>query len=89
MYRQPYYLHITVVTNCKMCPDVVARRARVFYEPRVATLCDICEGEDCSTSCSSKPYSHSHEKYPSTATRVLLSSIYVVLSVLFLQGWVS
>ncbi|XP_023714120.1 CD109 antigen isoform X3 [Cryptotermes secundus] len=66
-----------------------SRRARVFYEPRVATLCDICEGEDCSTSCSSKPYSHSHENNPSTATRVLLSSMCVVLSVVFLQGWVS
>lgn len=31
------------------------RRARVFYEPRVATLCDICEGEDCEKVCTSKP----------------------------------
>ncbi|XP_049951328.1 CD109 antigen-like isoform X5 [Schistocerca serialis cubense] len=31
-----------------------SRRARVFYEPRVATLCDICEDEDCDSVCSSK-----------------------------------
>ncbi|XP_034243701.1 CD109 antigen isoform X1 [Thrips palmi] len=31
-----------------------SRRARAFYEPRVATLCDICEGEDCGASCSSR-----------------------------------
>ncbi|KAJ9579456.1 hypothetical protein L9F63_024438, partial [Diploptera punctata] len=38
-----------------------SRRARVFYEPKVATLCDICEGEDCSTSCSGKSYSQSNQ----------------------------
>ncbi|XP_050529257.1 CD109 antigen-like isoform X2 [Daktulosphaira vitifoliae] len=28
-----------------------SRRARVFYEPRVATPCDICEDSDCSKVC--------------------------------------
>ncbi|XP_068084683.1 CD109 antigen isoform X2 [Anabrus simplex] len=32
-----------------------SRRARQFYEPRIATLCDICEGEDCGDVCSSQP----------------------------------
>ncbi|XP_021920080.1 CD109 antigen-like isoform X2 [Zootermopsis nevadensis] len=65
-----------------------SRRARVFYEPRVATLCDICEGEDCSRACSSKPYSHSHENHSSAAARVLLSSVCLFLSSVLLQGWV-
>ena len=26
----------------------------MFYEPRVATLCDICEGEDCGNTCTSR-----------------------------------
>ncbi|XP_054003817.1 CD109 antigen-like isoform X1 [Hylaeus anthracinus] len=32
-----------------------SRRARVFYEPRKATLCDICENEDCEDLCVSQP----------------------------------
>ncbi|GLG95490.1 uncharacterized protein GBIM_02438 [Gryllus bimaculatus] len=32
-----------------------SRRARMFYEPQKATLCDICEGEDCGDVCSSRP----------------------------------
>ncbi|XP_046483767.1 CD109 antigen isoform X3 [Neodiprion pinetum] len=28
-----------------------SRRARVFYEPQKATLCDICDGEDCGNVC--------------------------------------
>lgn len=27
----------------------------MFYEPRVATLCDICENEDCEKVCTSRP----------------------------------
>lgn len=30
---------------------IVARRARMFYKMREATLCDICEGTDCSDTC--------------------------------------
>ncbi|KAK9304587.1 hypothetical protein QLX08_004027 [Tetragonisca angustula] len=32
-----------------------SRRARVFYEPRKTTLCDICEDEDCENLCVSQP----------------------------------
>ncbi|XP_044727005.1 CD109 antigen-like isoform X2 [Chrysoperla carnea] len=32
-----------------------ARKARVFYEARTATLCDICEGENCGNVCSNNP----------------------------------
>ncbi|KAJ8680026.1 hypothetical protein QAD02_015813 [Eretmocerus hayati] len=28
-----------------------SRRARVFYEPKMTTLCDICEGEQCGDVC--------------------------------------
>lgn len=31
------------------------RQARVFYEPLKATLCDICENEDCEKVCTSRP----------------------------------
>ncbi|XP_015601908.1 CD109 antigen isoform X2 [Cephus cinctus] len=31
-----------------------SRRARAFYEPQAATLCDICEGEDCGNVCVSQ-----------------------------------
>lgn len=30
---------------------IAARRARQFYRMRGITLCDICEGSDCSESC--------------------------------------
>ena len=30
---------------------ILARRARMFYKMREATLCDICEGSDCSDTC--------------------------------------
>ncbi|XP_072743357.1 thioester-containing protein 1 allele R1 isoform X2 [Anoplolepis gracilipes] len=32
-----------------------SRRARVFYEARKTTLCDLCEDEDCEDICVSKP----------------------------------
>ncbi|XP_067205128.1 thioester-containing protein 1 allele R1-like isoform X2 [Linepithema humile] len=32
-----------------------SRRARVFYEARKTTLCDLCEDEDCEDLCVSKP----------------------------------
>lgn len=32
--------------------NFTARRARVFYRGPTATLCDICEGEDCGNICS-------------------------------------
>lgn len=65
-----------------------SRRARAFYEPRVSTLCDICEGEDCNTACSSKPHSRSHENQSSAAARVLLSCAYLILCAVFFEGWV-
>ncbi|XP_074100031.1 CD109 antigen isoform X1 [Cotesia typhae] len=37
-----------------------SRRARVFYEPHVSTLCDICKDEDCEDLCVGQP---GNEKY--------------------------
>jgi CD109 antigen len=33
----------------------LARRARVFYEPVPANVCDICQSNDCKNQCSSYP----------------------------------
>lgn len=32
-----------------------ARKARVFYQSPTATLCDICEGQDCENVCTTDP----------------------------------
>ncbi|XP_057327735.1 CD109 antigen-like isoform X1 [Microplitis mediator] len=37
-----------------------SRRARVFYEPHMSTLCDICKEEDCENLCVGQP---GNEKY--------------------------
>lgn len=54
-----------------------SRRARAFYEPRMATLCDICEDEDCSKSCSSqRTSSYGNQRGdPSLASRNYLSNL--------------
>lgn len=41
---------------------IVARRARMFYKMREATLCDICEGSDCSDTCQIRPSKQRSEK---------------------------
>lgn len=85
-------LHILIFLaflQCNFLILLLARRARAFYEPRVATLCDICEGEDCSTACSSKPNPRSNESRSSAAARVLLNCAYLFLCVVFFQGWAS
>nr|CAD7195115.1 unnamed protein product [Timema douglasi] len=48
-----------------------SRRARVFYEPRVSTLCDICEGEDCGNVCSTSSDSRSDLQSSSSHRHVL------------------
>lgn len=61
-----------------------SRRARVFYEPRVATLCDICEDEDCDSVCSSKSSGRSggSDGSPGSAATVPLPSCILVLLLL-------
>ncbi|XP_017300547.2 CD109 antigen [Diaphorina citri] len=56
-----------------------SRRARMFYEPRVATLCDICEGEDCSKVCTSQPGYQDSDK-PSASAR-LLPAVFLLVTV--------
>lgn len=50
----------------------VARRARVFYEARKTTLCDLCEDEDCEDICVSTP-----GKQKDNATVSAASHIYI------------
>lgn len=33
----------------------LARKARVFYQTQTATLCDICEADDCENVCTTNP----------------------------------
>uniref|UniRef100_A0A8D8UYD5 TEP1-F n=1 Tax=Cacopsylla melanoneura TaxID=428564 RepID=A0A8D8UYD5_9HEMI len=57
-----------------------SRRARMFYEPRVSTLCDICEGEDCSKVCTSQP-GYQDSAQPSGSARIL-PTVFLILCVL-------
>ncbi|KAL7293106.1 hypothetical protein TKK_0013261 [Trichogramma kaykai] len=45
-----------------------SRRARVFYEPKMTTLCDICDGEQCGDVCSVKAGKRSDGTLPSTSS---------------------
>ena len=42
----------------------IARRARVFYEPVAANVCDICQSNDCKNQCSAYPGWSSDEDVP-------------------------
>ncbi|XP_015122489.1 CD109 antigen isoform X1 [Diachasma alloeum] len=65
-----------------------SRRARVFYEPRVSTLCDICEGEDCGDLCTTNPSVPGTQKSKDpngssplhTCTYLLLIPVYLMLA---------
>ncbi|XP_063973145.1 CD109 antigen-like isoform X2 [Diachasmimorpha longicaudata] len=65
-----------------------SRRARVFYEPRVSTLCDICEGEDCGDLCTTNPSVPGTQKSKDpngssplhTCTYLLLIPVYLILT---------
>lgn len=61
--------------------DCTGRRARMFYAPQVATVCDICEGDDCRKVCGGKTGSQAGEEKGSATS---LSVSY--LTVLFLFG---
>ncbi|RLU17946.1 hypothetical protein DMN91_010186 [Ooceraea biroi] len=56
-----------------------SRRARVFYEARKTTLCDLCEDEDCEDICVSKPGERKHN-----ATMSAASHIYICLYLQFM-----
>ncbi|XP_011255612.1 CD109 antigen isoform X2 [Camponotus floridanus] len=47
-----------------------SRRARVFYEARKTTLCDLCEDEDCEDICVSKPGKQKDNATVSAASRI-------------------
>lgn len=63
----------------------IARRARVFYEAQTATLCDICEGEQCGDTCSSNPRGNSQtgqniKNEPASGNGLLANSLLVLLA---------
>ncbi|XP_026469847.1 LOW QUALITY PROTEIN: CD109 antigen-like [Ctenocephalides felis] len=62
-----------------------SRRARVFYEAQTATLCDICEGEQCGDTCSSNPRGNSQtgqniKNEPASGNGLLANSLLVLLA---------
>ncbi|KAK0179673.1 hypothetical protein PV327_005405 [Microctonus hyperodae] len=63
-----------------------SRRARVFYEPRVTNLCDICEGEDCEDLCVSQPgkQKYNNKSGSSSVSQSFCTYIYLV----FFSGFI-
>ncbi|XP_012262615.2 CD109 antigen-like isoform X2 [Athalia rosae] len=65
-----------------------SRRARVFYEPRVATLCDICEGEDCENFCEGaigNRKNSSDGSAPDGSTQLRLSFVAALFSIILIN----
>ncbi|XP_046828737.1 CD109 antigen-like isoform X3 [Vespa crabro] len=60
-----------------------SRRARVFYEPRVASLCDICEDEECENVCLSQPDKRKDNASTSVAPSFCIDAYVKFLLVLF------
>ncbi|XP_035739692.1 CD109 antigen-like isoform X1 [Vespa mandarinia] len=60
-----------------------SRRARVFYEPRVASLCDICEDEECENVCLSQPDKRKDNASASVAPSFCIDAYVKFLLVLF------
>ncbi|XP_076182302.1 CD109 antigen isoform X2 [Ptiloglossa arizonensis] len=58
-----------------------SRRARVFYEPQKATLCDICENEDCEDLCVSQLGKQKHS--PQSTASYTPTCIYLQTLLLF------
>ena len=54
--------------QCNTIITILARRARVFYEPKMTTLCDICEGEQCGDVCSIKSGKREDGTLPSVSS---------------------
>lgn len=65
-----------------------SRRARVFYEPRKATLCDICEEEDCEDLCVSQPDKQKDSSQSGASylcTCIYLQSLFVLFYVTYFE----
>nr|XP_018897644.1 PREDICTED: CD109 antigen-like isoform X2 [Bemisia tabaci] len=61
-----------------------SRRARVFYEARASTSCDICENEDCSKVCTGKTGSQAGDNSEPSAASYFYPSLILSLSSLWL-----
>ena len=56
----------------------------MFYEPRKATLCDICENEDCEDLCVSQP--DKQDSPQSAASRLpTCTYLYSLLTLLYIR----
>ncbi|XP_012136997.1 thioester-containing protein 1 allele R1 isoform X2 [Megachile rotundata] len=65
-----------------------SRRARVFYEPRKATLCDVCEEEDCEDLCVSQPDKQKDSSQSGASylcTCIYLQSLFVLFYVTYFE----
>lgn len=63
---------------------ILARRARIFYRGPRATLCDICEGEDCGDTCEAafraqKSLINSEDDDNDKSTSTLTRSVLLIL----------
>lgn len=58
----------------------------MFYQPQVATLCDICEKEDCEKVCGGSPGSQAGEDKGAGVASSLSSTLVILfLSVILLR----
>nr|XP_034179672.1 CD109 antigen-like isoform X1 [Osmia lignaria]XP_034179683.1 CD109 antigen-like isoform X1 [Osmia lignaria]XP_034179692.1 CD109 antigen-like isoform X1 [Osmia lignaria]XP_034179702.1 CD109 antigen-like isoform X1 [Osmia lignaria]XP_034179708.1 CD109 antigen-like isoform X1 [Osmia lignaria] len=64
-----------------------SRRARVFYEPRKATLCDICDEEDCEDLCVSQPGKQKDSQSGASylCTCIYLQSLFALFYITYLE----
>ncbi|XP_043259825.1 CD109 antigen-like isoform X1 [Colletes gigas] len=62
-----------------------SRRARVFYEPQKATLCDICENEDCEDLCVSQFGKRKHSLQSSASYLPTCVYLQLLLSLFCIQ----
>ncbi|XP_011502894.1 PREDICTED: CD109 antigen-like [Ceratosolen solmsi marchali] len=64
-----------------------SRRARVFYEPKMTTLCDICEDEQCGDVCSIKAGKREEGTLPSisSSSRAIIDSMLIIVCVFYLS----
>lgn len=73
----------------------------MFYKMREATLCDICEGKDCSDTCQIRPLKQRSEKSafddeeeiarvtPTSHSPMIQNSIFILVATIFLLKYLT